>query len=104
MVGDRSPSDGDSRVVMFPRGRKAARWRPLAPSPVSDLAKFERSDDSDDYRHRMTVNVAAFLFVLALIAAGLWIAETMAEIRKNEDCVLSGRHGCAPVDVHSPRW
>ena len=103
MVRDRSSSDGDSRVVMFPRGRRIVRWRP-APSPVSDLAKFEQDHEDDDYRHRMIVNAAAFLFVLVLIGAGLWIAETMADIRKNEDCVLSGRHNCAPVQMHSGRW
>lgn len=103
MARDHSPSDGNSRVVMFPRGRKIVRWRP-ASSPVSDLAKFERGDEHDDYRHRMIVNASAFLFVLVLIGAGLWIAETMAEIRKNEDCVLSGRHNCAPIQMHSTRW
>jgi len=52
----------------------------------------------------MKVNVAAFVFVLALIGAGLWLAETMAELRKNEDCVLPGRRGCAPVEVPTRRW
>lgn len=103
MANDRS-SDGDSRVVEFPRGRSAARWRMPPPSPVNDLAKFERGDEADDYRHRMRVNVAAFVFVLLLIGAGLWLAETMAELRKNEDCVLSGRRGCAPVEVPTRRW
>ena len=105
MAVDRtSPSDGDSRVVAFPRGRNAVRWRTTAPSPVDDLTKFERGEDTDDYRHRMKVNVAAFVFVLALIGAGLWLAETMAELRKNEDCVLSGRHNCTPIEVNNRRW
>lgn len=105
MAVDRtSPSDSDSRVVAFPRGRNVVRWRTTAPSPVDDLTKFERGEDTDDYCHRMKVNVAAFVFVLALIGAGLWLAETMAELRKNEDCVLSGRRGCAPVEVPTRRW
>ena len=84
-----------------PGGRALAGERP---SPVDDLAKFERGEGADDYRHRMTVNIAAFVFVLALIGAGLWLAETMAELRKNEDCVLSGRRGCAPVEAPTRRW
>jgi hypothetical protein len=88
-------------VVRFPRGRATARWRAGAPSPVDDLAKFERGEAPDDYRHRMTVNIAAFVLVLALIGAGLWLADTMAQFRKDEDCVLSGRRGCAPVDVNT---
>jgi hypothetical protein len=52
----------------------------------------------------MTVNVIAFVFVLALIGVGLWLADTMAEMRKNQDCVLSGRRGCTPVEVTKSRW
>jgi hypothetical protein len=52
----------------------------------------------------MTVNVVVFVFVLALIGAGLWLADTMAQMRKNQDCVLSGRRGCSPVEVTKDRW
>ena len=105
MTVDRSSSsDRGSRVVRFPRSRAAARWRASASSPVDDLAKFERGEGTDDYRHRMTVNITAFVFVLGLIGAGLWLADTMAEMRKNEDCVLSGRRDCAPVEVPTRRW
>ena len=67
-----------------------------------DLTKFEQGNESDDYRHRMTTNVIAFVFVIALIGAGLWLADTMASMRKNQDCVLSGRRGCTPVDIDRP--
>ena len=91
-------------MVRFPRGGAAPRLRVPVPSPVDDLAKFERGEDAtDDYRHRMVVNIAAFVFVLALIGAGIWLADTMAQMRKNEDCVLSGRRGCAPVEVNTRR-
>jgi hypothetical protein len=52
----------------------------------------------------MIVNVAAFAVVAALIGAGLWLADTMATMRKNQDCVLSGRRGCTPVEVTKERW
>lgn len=101
MANDR-PSDTESRVLLFPRRRSRASLH--APSPVADLAKFERGNDPDDYRHRMTVNAAAFIVVLLLIGVGLWLAETMAELRKHEDCVLSGRKNCAPIEVNNSRW
>ena len=101
---EQSSSDGERRVVNFRRGR-GARGPPAAgPPPVEDLAKYERGEGADDYRHRMIVNVAAFLFVIALIGAGLWLADTMAQMRKNQDCVLSGRRGCTPVEVTKERW
>ena len=93
-------SNDERRVVSFRRGRPA----PPPPEPVEDLAKYQRSEGADDYRHRMIVNVVAFLFVAALIGAGLWLADTMARMRKDQDCVLSGRRGCAPVEVSKDRW
>jgi hypothetical protein len=90
-------SDNERRVISF--RRRTGLPRP-APSPVKDLGKYERSEPPDDYRHRMLVNMAAFAFVLVLIAVGLWLAETMAQMRRNQDCVLSGRRGCTPVEVH----
>jgi hypothetical protein len=52
----------------------------------------------------MTVNIAAFAVVLALIGVGIWLADTMAQMRKNQDCVLSGRRGCTPVEFNRDRW
>jgi hypothetical protein len=72
--------------------------------PVADLRHYEQNKGPDDYRQRMTVNIAAFIFVLGLIAAGIWIADTMATMRRNQDCVLSGRRGCTPVEVEHHRW
>lgn len=94
--------ESDSRVVNF-RSRTAVT-PPSATPPVADLAKYERSEDPDDYRHRMIVNVAAFLAIVALIGVGIWLADTMAAMRKNQDCVLSGRRGCSPVEVTKERW
>jgi hypothetical protein len=97
-----SPSENEQRVIKFRRG--SASTRSSAPSPVEDLKKYERSEGVDDYRHRMIVNVAAFFVVAALIGAGVWLADTMAAMRKNQDCVLSGRRNCAPVEITKERW
>src|SRR5262245_59714868 len=97
-------SENDRRVVSF---RRSKPGRSSDPPPVESLAKYERtedSDDSDDYRQRMIVNAAVFVLVIGLIGAALWLADTMAAMRKNEDCVLSGRRGCTPVEVRQDRW
>jgi len=99
-----SPSDNEPRVVNFRRGRTGTRNPLKTPLPHDDLAKFEEGPDVDDYRHRMIVNLVAFIFVITLIGAGYWLADTMAKMRKNEDCVLSGRRGCTPVEVNKERW
>lgn len=95
--------DGDSgsepRVVSF--RRRGAPHVPAPADPVEDLSKFQQPEETaEDYKHRMIVNVVAFVFVVALVGAGIWLADTMAAMKKNQDCVLSGRRGCTPVDVN----
>jgi hypothetical protein len=97
-----SSSDSKRRVLPFRRGPAGAH-RPIPPA-ADDLAKYERGGETDDYRHRMIVNAAAFLFVIMLIGAGLWLADTMAQLRRNQDCVLSGRRNCVPVEVNRDRF
>ena len=55
----------------------------------------------DDYRHRMTTNVAAILFTALLIGIGIWLAVKLADLRNKQDCVLMGRRDCAHIS--SPR-
>ncbi len=96
------PSDPDNRIVRFrPRGSQRPSQPSPQPSPVEDLGKYERTaiEGDDDYRHRMLMNGFAALAVIVLVAAGWWIADTMAQMRKDQDCVLSGRRGCTPVNV-----
>jgi hypothetical protein len=104
------PDPGENRVVTLrPRppqaGNDNQRRRP-APAPVGDLASFERNGDHhDDYRHRMLANGVAFAFCLFLVIAGVWLVSTLAQMRKDQDCVLSGRRGCTPVEVPvRSRW
>ena len=101
---DIPPGESERRVLPFRRrGSLFAVNRPR-PSPVQDLDKFERPEGEDDYRHRMIMNMMAAAVVILLIAAGIWIANSIAMLRKNQDCVLSGKRNCnPPVEVPAPR-
>ncbi|MCP4621695.1 MAG: hypothetical protein GY844_35270 [Bradyrhizobium sp.] len=94
-------SDDDHRVVKF-RPRTSAqppgRAPQNAPRQADDLSRYERKpDEPDDFRHRMLANLAAFAFTVALTAIGIWLAMSIAELRKNQDCVLMGRRDCAQI-------
>ena len=97
----RPPSEPEHRILPFrPRGSLFTRHVPR-PSPVEDLSKYESSpEEPDDYRHRMMMNGLALVATILLIVGGIWIAEVMAQMRKDRDCVLSGRLNCTPV--HTP--
>ncbi|MCA6119743.1 hypothetical protein J6524_33445 [Bradyrhizobium sp. WSM 1738] len=70
---------------------------------ANDLSRYEQPhDEGDDFRHRMLANVAAFAFTVALTAIGIWLAVSIADLRKTQDCVLMGRRDCAQVAVTPP--
>jgi hypothetical protein len=100
-VTNSTPSDGGPRIVRFqPRAGGAPGPRPEARDGAeTDLSAYARStEDPAEYRRRQAVNGAVFLFVVLLIGAAIWLADTLADMRRNQDCVLSGRRGCTPVE------
>ena len=129
MEQDRSGPQQSARILRFERrnGRAPhkefaspkelashddARTRPHAPthlpridpSPVKGFEKYESgSEDADDYRHRQRTNLAAFLACVLLVAAGVWIAMKMSEVRRDQDCVLAGGKNCAGISVTGSR-
>lgn len=73
-----------------------ARGGPAA----KDLSRYERPrDEPDDFRHRMLANVAALAFTVALTAIGIWLAMSIADLRRTQDCVLMGRRDCARIST-----
>ena len=98
-------ADDDHRVIKF-------RPRTLADAPMRDaqgrlvehtqqqpegLARYERSREPDDYRHRMIMNAAAAIATLVLTGFGVWLAMSISDLRKTQDCILIGRRDCAPM-------
>jgi hypothetical protein len=63
---------------------------------ANDLARGDRVGEPDDFRHRMWANLAAFAFTAILTAVGIWLASNIADLRKSQDCLLTGRRDCAP--------
>ena len=106
MTSDRFPTDENGRVIRFrPRGAARPVWRwPIRDGDqqdpaVGDLAKFERTKGEDDYRHRMTMNALALVATFFLVIAGVWLATRISDMVKTQDCFLSGRRNCAPIDI-----
>lgn len=96
-----TPDDERGRILPFQRHGQARPRLPPAPQdgPVEDVGKYARGEEPDNYRQRMVNNGLALLFCIMLVAIGVWLATTIAEMRRNQDCVLSGRRNCAQVNV-----
>jgi hypothetical protein len=102
------PRDDEHVVVKF-RPRTSAHPPGQRDEPVDqahsgpaakDLSRYERPrDEADDFRHRMLANVAALAFTVALTAIGIWLAVSIADLRRTQDCVLMGRRDCARIST-----
>ncbi|MBT1510253.1 hypothetical protein KIP88_07035 [Bradyrhizobium sp. SRL28] len=88
------------RTSAHPPGGREETSQPNASPAANDLSRYERPrDEGDDFRHRMLANVAALAFTVALTAIGIWLAVSIADLRKTQDCVLMGRRDCARISV-----
>jgi hypothetical protein len=75
-----------------------------APEPVElsrlDLSRYEQPrEEPDDFGHRMLANIAAFAFTVALTAVAIWLAMSIEDLRKTQDCVLMGRRDCIHIST-----
>jgi type VI protein secretion system component VasF len=66
----------------------------------NDLSRYERPrDEPDDFRHRILANIAALAFTVALTAIGIWLAMSIQDLRRTQDCVLMGRRDCVRIST-----
>ncbi len=118
LAQDRPEGDGarhTAQVLQF-RPRHGAVKPDAAASPAAagaeaddgalpdDLARYEqdREDEPINYAQRMLMNVIAVVVVSMLIGVGVWLADTIAEMERDQDCVLQGRQNCAPIELPAP--
>jgi hypothetical protein len=107
-------AEDEHRVLQF-RPRNPALtpgWRkdPGADTPLkgagrepNDLSRYERPrDEPDDFQHRILANIAALAFTIALTAIGIWLAMSIQDLRRTQDCVLMGRHDCVRITTTTP--
>jgi hypothetical protein len=66
---------------------------------VDDLAQYEQEDTNVNYPRRMLMNVIAAGIVVILIGLGVWIADTISDMQRAQDCVMQGRQNCAPIET-----
>jgi hypothetical protein len=105
-------TEEEHRVLQF-RPRNAASPAPLwrgnavvqplhreAAQDALDLSRYEQPrEEPDDFRHRMLANIAAAAFTIALTAIGIWLAMSIADLRRTQDCVQRGRRDCVRISV-----
>jgi hypothetical protein len=53
----------------------------------------------EDPGNRNVENAMMLGFFVVLVAAGIWLLGTMADIRKVQDCAAQGRRNCATIEA-----
>ena len=59
----------------------------------------EKPKPPEDEGNRTRENAMLLGFFLVLVAAGVWLLGTMADIRKVQDCAAQGRRNCETIDA-----
>ena len=89
-------------VILF-RPRPAGFRTPGKGPRPSEAAGLRRPllawEDTDDHRHRRRIHALGLAFCLILAVIGVWLANEFTEMKRIQDCVLSGRTGCIPLKI-----
>ena len=96
-----------AQVLQFrPRIADRLTSREFPAEPQDDdfdhLAQYEQEQEGDEtvnHPRRMLMNGIAVAVVTVLIGVGVWLADTIADMERDQDCVLQGRQNCAPIEL-----
>jgi hypothetical protein len=95
------PPETGSVILFRPR---QAGFRPPGKGPRPQGAAGSgrpllAREDTDDHRHRRRIHALGLAFCLVLAVIGVWLANEFTEMKRVQDCVLSGRTGCIPLKI-----
>jgi hypothetical protein len=57
------------------------------------------AEPPEEQGNRKVENAVMLGFFVVLVAAGIWLLGTMADIRKVQDCAAQGRRTCATIET-----
>ena len=61
--------------------------------------KGDNAPEPPEEGNRNVENALMLGFFAVLVASGIWLLGTMADIRKVQDCAAQGRRNCATIEV-----
>jgi len=64
---------------------------------------LRRSEEIEEGEARRTAALMGFIVILVLAIAGVLLVRALREKGQIEDCLMSGRHNCVPIEVPSRR-
>jgi len=56
-------------------------------------------DENESEADRRRTNILLLVIGIAVVLVGIWLVNTMVDIRKVQDCESAGRRNCTPISV-----
>jgi hypothetical protein len=100
-VRSAEPSEMGCVILFRPRqagSRQCAKVQPASGAVGLPKPRSAREDD-DDHRRRRLIHALGLAYCLILAVAGVWLANEFTEMKRIQDCVLSGRSRCISIHV-----
>jgi len=96
------PSETGCVIPFRPRqaGSQCAKVPPATGAVGLPKPRSAREDDDDHCRRRL-IHALGLAYCLILAVVGVWLAYEFTEMKRIQDCVLSGRNRCIHVAAHS---
>ena len=69
--------------------------------PRVKLMNHRPGDGDHDADQRRSAALIGLIIILALAIAGVWLVRELREKSALEDCLMSGRTNCAPIETPS---
>jgi hypothetical protein len=65
------------------------------------MNRSQNGEDGAD--ERRSAALIGLIIILVLAIAGVWLVRELREKSALEDCLMAGRHNCAPIEVPARR-
>jgi hypothetical protein len=65
---------------------------------VFDAKTMTEHEPPEAEGSRTVENIVLAGFFVVLVAAGVWLLATMADVRQTQDCAAQGRRNCAMIE------
>ena len=67
----------------------------------AEMMNHRPRDGDDEADQRRSAALIGLIIILALAIAGVWLVRELRQKSALEDCLMSGRTNCAPIEVPS---
>ena len=87
------------------RPKALVSHRPTRDNPglAEQTMMAQHGDRDDEAATRRTAALMGFIVILVLAIAGVFLVQELRVSTAIEDCLMAGRHNCAPIEAPSRR-